>query len=76
MYLSGGKNETSFLCSDGKSGMTDEKTITNEKPSREQVWLSVWCSVANSTNCVHPDTPGNWADNCLKEFEQRFKKGS
>jgi len=48
----------------------------DEVLNREAVWLTAWCAVATSSNCHYPDSPGRWADRCLKDFDERFPRQS
>lgn len=50
------------------------KTIARkgEPLDRTQVWLEAWIAVATSSTCVSVGVAANWADNCLKDFDERF----
>lgn len=39
---------------------------------RRQAWLSAWVAVATANDCKSPETATNWADKCLKAFDERF----
>jgi len=41
---------------------------------RMQVWVEAWTKTAQSNSCVKPDTATHYADECLKEFDTRFKE--
>ncbi len=57
-----------------------EKPVTMPDPlpgqtmSDEQVWLEAWCAATDieEPNCV--PYPTKWADACLSDFKQRFRK--
>lgn len=42
---------------------------------RMQVWVEAWVRVAQSDSCIDIKTPTNYADECLRQFEIRFKEG-
>lgn len=41
---------------------------------RMKLWGEVWCSVSGADNCNRVESPTNWADSCLEEFDNRFLK--
>ena len=41
---------------------------------RMKLWGEVWCSVSGADNCNRVESPPNWADSCLEEFDNRFLK--
>ena len=43
-----------------------------DKPSREEVWLRAWLSVAGASNSTRANIADDWADHCLKSYDQRF----
>lgn len=47
-------------------------TITYDEPTRAQIWLNTWLSVAVTQGCVKPEVATSWADCCLKDFDERF----
>ena len=40
---------------------------------RMQVWVEAWTMTAQSSSCLNIETPTKYADECLKEFDVRFK---
>jgi len=44
---------------------------TREHTDREKAWLAAWCAVVTNR---HPDYAAKFADQCLKEFDERFNK--
>ena len=48
-------------------------TIRKGEPlDRTQVWLEAWIAVATSSTCTSVDVAANWADHCLRAFDERF----
>ena len=41
---------------------------------RQQVWLEAWVRTAQSSSCLYENTATKYADNCLEEFDKRFKR--
>ena len=39
---------------------------------RQEVWLRAWCAKASDPKIDHAETPTDWADRCLEDFEKRF----
>lgn len=42
------------------------------KPSREEVWLRAWCTVAGCVDAKDVETAHSWAKHCLQEFDRVF----
>jgi len=38
----------------------------------EHVWLQAWINVARSDNCTRSGIATMWANDCLKDFKDRF----
>lgn len=47
-------------------------TKKGEPLDRTQAWLAAWIAVATSSSCVSVQVATNWADNCLRDFDERF----
>ncbi|TCR69719.1 hypothetical protein [Bosea sp. BK604] len=43
-----------------------------EALDRTQVWLAAWVAVATSNSCLSAMVATDWADHCLKAFDERF----
>lgn len=41
--------------------------------TKKQIWVNAWIAVAASTSCVNKNVATGWANECLNEFEKRFK---
>lgn len=39
----------------------------------QEVWIRAWVAVAAIPECEDATIPGVWADQCVKEFKERFK---
>lgn len=39
---------------------------------RKDVWLKAWIAVAASSNVLDKTIPSIWADQALKDYEERF----
>ena len=46
----------------------------SHEENRQNLWVNAWITVAGSSNCVDRSTPTGWADQALKDFDERFKK--
>jgi hypothetical protein len=44
------------------------------KDIESAVWTRAWCAVASSIGCKDTGVAAKWADACLYEFKQRFRK--
>ena len=51
----------------------DVDELFKEKQRRE-CWINAWCAVASAFNCKLPKDATRWADEALKEFDERFNK--
>jgi len=40
--------------------------------TRMKVWADAWCSTANAITCSKPEAATKWADQALKDFDERF----
>lgn len=40
----------------------------------KQVWIEAWVTTSQSSSCVKLSTPTTFADECLKQFKERFKE--
>jgi len=46
----------------------------NSFSPEEVVWVRAWCATASAISCQNTETAARWADACLKDFRQRFRK--
>lgn len=42
--------------------------------NRQNLWVNAWLSVARSTTCLDKTVPTSWADQALKDYDERFPK--
>lgn len=47
--------------------------IEQHEKERRQVWSNAWAMTANANDCKSPSTATNYADACLREYDNRFK---
>ena len=47
---------------------------SKELDKYESIWLDSWLIVAGASNCADSKAPARWADQCLKDFKERFDK--
>lgn len=40
---------------------------------RREVWVAAWTATAQANNCASKDVATSWADECLKQYDKRFK---
>lgn len=40
---------------------------------RAETWAQAWARVAGAITCKLPNAATTWADECVKEFDKRFK---
>ena len=51
--------------------MIKDEKLSHAK-TRQKLWSEVWARTAGSSNCINLSTPTKWADEALKEFDERF----
>lgn len=53
----------------------DERMLAiAEEYENKIVWLLAWMAVANSNSTINPKTPGEWADDCLEQYQNQFHR--
>jgi hypothetical protein len=55
----------------------DHATPSDSKPEKisdEDVWLRTWVAYAQSSNSTESRLATEWADRCLTDFKERFRK--
>ncbi len=40
---------------------------------RREVWVAAWTATAQASNCSSSNVATRWADECLKQYDDRFK---
>jgi len=48
--------------------------IEGKRSWEEELWLKVWLIVAGSSNCTNADSPSIWADRCVRDFKEKYRK--
>lgn len=54
----------------GKESQVQTPILSKE----EYVWLQAWINVARSDNCTRSGIATMWANDCVRDFKDRFGK--
>lgn len=52
--------------------MNEEQYYDEHQNLRKKCWIEAWANVAGAHNCTDDKTATKWADEALKQFDERF----
>jgi hypothetical protein len=58
----------------GPTPLSKEERAPLPLTAEEHVWVTAWCAVASCWNQKETAPCTRWADKCLEDFRQRFRK--
>lgn len=50
----------------------EERAKVAHELTRRQLWMDTYVAVAGSANCNNKNVPAQWADQALKDYDERF----
>lgn len=50
------------------------KDLDRHEQARKKLWCDAWIATAGSSNCVDSAVATTYADNALRQFDDRFKR--